>query len=130
MKKFVFAMIAVLSSMCMMAQDENPVDLMPTYNVTINRMAVEATVDGKQYEDVKVDIKAPSQLLSKEGVKVTILNSKGKKLFSKVLPKSLLYNQSNDKVVVAKKIEEPYLVLQKNQDDGSWTLVFNEKGIK
>lgn len=102
----------------------------PSYGVKTERPVAIALINGKKYYDVTVELSSAEITdMFVEGVKVTVKDEKGKKIYKKRFSKSLLYAFSNGTIEIGKGNAVTNMTLYKDSDTRKWYMELREKGI-
>ena len=102
----------------------------PSYGVTIERPVVVAQINGTFYNNVVVELKAADTTdLFAEGVKITVKDENGKKIYKKRFSKSRLYAFSDGDIEVGKGNALTNMILYKDKTTGNWLMGLRDKGI-
>jgi hypothetical protein len=131
MKAVTSILLSIFSIVMSFAQNEgNSESVKPTWGVTLEREVLVAEIDKKSYIDVTVELKA-AELgdIFADGVKVTVVDNTGKKIYRKRFSKSYLYVLSDGTIVVAKGDALTQMIVFKFKDGNGWKMVLKEKGI-
>lgn len=102
----------------------------PSYGVKTERPVAIALINGKKYYDVTVELSSAEITdMFVEGVKVTVKDEKGKKIYKKRFSKSLLYAFSDGTIQIGKGNAVTNMTLYKDSDTRKWYMELREKGI-
>lgn len=131
MKKFFLMILLVCVSVCSIAQDYTKSEsAKPTFGVTLERECSDIVIEKSIYHNVTIELKAAdiSDLFT-DGVKVTVTDENGKKIYKKRFSKSYLYVFPTSKTIQVGKGNAIIQVgLYKNRG-GEWEAIIMEKGI-
>lgn len=123
--------LLVCISVCSIAQDYTKRESAePTFGVTLERECSDIAIENTIYHNVTIELKAAdiSDLFT-YGVKVTVTDENGKKIYKKRFSKSYLYVFPTSKTIQVGKGNAIIQVgLYKNRD-GEWEAIIREKGI-
>lgn len=128
MKKAIITFLFFLCSIVTFAQSET---VSPTFGVELDRELVYANIEGEDYQNVVVEIKAADLGdIFERGVRVIVKDAKtGKRIYKKRFSKSYLYAFSDGSLVVGKGNALTQLVLYKANIYGEYRMRIREKGI-
>ena len=128
MKKAVITFLFFLCAIVTFAQSET---VSPTFGVELDRELVYANIEGEDYQNVVVEIKAADLGdIFERGVRVIVKDAKtGKRIYKKRFSKSYLYAFSDGSLVVGKGNALTQLVLYKANIYGEYRMRIREKGI-
>lgn len=104
----------------------------PQFDTEIVRRCSVVDVEGKLYENVVITLKStsPDYLISdKYKVKVTITDTKGKKVWKKTFKNAYLYIFSNGQVQVGKPNFDQILIQKENYSDKYLGKIREKEGI-
>ena len=102
----------------------------PTFGVKVERNVDFAIIEGEAYQNVVVEFNAAAiDDIFKEGVKITVKDSNGKKIFKKRFSNSYLYGFSDGAIQVGKGNVLTQVILSKSSLTGKWSMEIKEKGI-
>jgi hypothetical protein len=102
----------------------------PTFGVKIERNVDIAIIEGETYLNVVVEFNAAAiDDIFKEGVKITVKDSNGKKIYKKRFSNSYLYGFSSGAIQVGKGNVLTQVILCKSSSTGKWCMELREKGI-
>jgi len=130
MKKLFAVMLLACFCTCAFAQDNSKNErVSPTFGVKIERECYFVSLEKDGYNNVTVELDA-AELgdLFKEGVKVTVRDKDGKKIYKKRFSKSYLYAFSSGLIQVGKGDALTQVTIYKSTS-GDWIAVIKEKGI-
>lgn len=122
--------LLVCISVCSIAQDYTKSESTePTFGVTLERECSDIAIEKTIYHNVTIELKAAdiSDLFT-YGVKVTVTDENGKKIYKKRFSKSYLYVFPSKTIQVGKGNAIIQVGLYKNRD-GEWEAIIKEKGI-
>ena len=123
--------LLVCISVCSIAQDYTKSEsAKPTFGVTLERECSAIMIEKTIYHNVAIELKAAdiSDLFT-YGVKVTVTDENGKKIYKKRFSKSYLYVFPTSKTIqVGKGNAITQVSLYKNKG-GEWEAIIKEKGI-
>lgn len=122
--------LLVCISVCSIAQDYTKSESAePTFGVTLERECSDIAIENTIYHNVTIELKAAdiSDLFT-DGVKVTVTDENGKKIYKKRFSKSYLYVFPSKAIQVGKGNAIIQVGLYKNRD-GEWEAIIREKGI-
>ncbi|WP_311551587.1 hypothetical protein [Prevotella pallens] len=130
MKKFFLMMFLVCISVCSIAQDYTKSEsAKPTFGVTLERECSDIMIEKTIYHNVAIELKAADiGDLFTDGVKVTVTDENGKKIYKKRFSKSYLYVFPSKTIQVGKGNAITQVSLYKNKG-GEWEAIIKEKGI-
>jgi hypothetical protein len=130
MKKLFLVMLLVCISVCSIAQtDTKSESAKPTFGVTVERDCNAVMIEKKIYYNVTVELKAAEITdLFSEGVKVTVTDENGKKIYKKRFSKSFLYAFPSGTIKVGRGYAIMQVTLYRNKDE-NWEAIIREKGI-
>lgn len=130
MKKLFLMMLLVCISTCSIAQtDTQSESAKPTFGVTLERDCNAVMIEKKIYYNVTIELKAAEITdLFTEGVKVTVTDENGKKIYKKRFSKSYLYAFPSGTIHVGKGNAITQVTLYRNKDK-NWEAIIKEKGI-
>jgi len=123
-------MLLACISVCSIAQtDTKSEEALPTFGVTVERDCKAVMIEKKIYYNVTVELKAAEFIdLFSEGVKVTVTDENGKKIYKKRFSKSYLYAFPSGTIQVGKGNAIIQVTLYRNKDE-NWEAIIKEKGI-
>lgn len=123
-------MLLVCISVCSIAQtDTKSESAKPTFGVTVERDCNAVMIEKKIYYNVTVELKAAEITdLFSEGVKVTVTDENGKKIYKKRFSKSFLYAFPSGTIKVGRGYAIMQVTLYRNKDE-NWEAIIREKGI-
>ena len=102
----------------------------PSYGVKTERPVAIALINGKKYYDVTVELSSAEITdMFVEGVKVTVRDENGKKIYKKRFSKSRLYAFSDGTIQIGKGNAVTNMNLYKDSDTRKWYMELREKGI-
>lgn len=122
--------LLVCISVCSIAQDYTKSEsAKPTFGVTLERECSDIAIENTIYHNVTIELKAAdiSDLFT-YGVKVTVTDENGKKIYKKRFSKSYLYVFPSKTIQVGNGNAIIQVGLYKNRD-GEWEAIIREKGI-
>lgn len=122
MKKILVTILFVTSVMLSLAQTES---VKPTLGLELDRKVSVAIIEEKTWYDVFVELKAGDW----GGVKITIKNNMGKRIYKKRFPKSYLYAFSNGSIQIGKGNALTQVILYKSKESGMWLMEVRQGGI-
>ena len=126
MKRIILSFILVIWAAISFAQES----VKPSYGVKTERPVAIALINGKTYYDVTVELSSAEFIgMFVEGVKVTVRDEDGKKIYKKRFSKSLLYAFSDGTIQIGKGNAVTNMTLYKDSDTRKWYMVLREKGI-
>ena len=130
MKKFFLMILLVCISVCAIAQDYTKSEsAKPTFGVTLERECSDIMIEKTIYHNVAIELKAADiGDLFTDGVKVTVTDENGKKIYKKRFSKSYLYVFPSKTIQVGKGNAITQVSLYKNKG-GEWEAIIKEKGI-
>ena len=102
----------------------------PSFGIDMDRPVYAASINGRTYYDVVVIINAASlgdPWVS--GVKVTVKDKNGKKIFKKRFSNSYLYGFSDGTIYIGKGNVLTNLKIYRNSLIGKWCMEMRENGI-
>ena len=102
----------------------------PSHGVEMERPVAVALINGKLYYDVTVELSsADSVNMFVDGVKVTVKDENGKKIYKKRFSKSYLYAFSDGMIAIGRGNAVTNMLLQKDSDTRKWYMELREKGL-
>jgi hypothetical protein len=122
--------LLVCISVCSIAQDYTKSEsAKPTFGVTLERECSDIAIENTIYHNVTIELKAAdiSDLFT-YGVKVTVTDENGKKIYKKRFSKSYLYVFPSKTIQVGNGNAIIQVGLYKNRG-GEWEAIIKEKGI-
>ena len=122
--------LLVCISVCSIAQDyAKSESAKPTFGVTLERECSDIAIENTIYHNVTIELKAAdiSDLFT-YGVKVTVTDENGKKIYKKRFSKSYLYVFPSKTIQVGNGNAIIQVGLYKNRG-GEWEAIIKEKGI-
>lgn len=132
MKKILCFTFFVLTTLCAIAQDgkQETESAKPTFNVTVKRDIDIAVINGKTFNNIKVEFRAAAINADfVDGVRVIAKdNLTNKKIYTHRFWKSYLYVFSDNSVQIGKGNATTEALCFKNYD-GKWYLTIKEDGI-
>jgi hypothetical protein len=132
MKKILFFTFFVLTTLCAIAQDgkQETESAKPTFNVTVKRDIDIAVINGKTFNNIKVEFRAAAiDADFVDGVRVIVRdNLSNKKIYSYRFWQSYLYVFSDKSIQIGKGNATTEVLCFKNYD-GKWYLTIKEDGI-
>lgn len=132
MKKILCFTFFVLTTLCAIAQDgkQETESAKPTFNVTVKRDIDIAVINGKTFNNIKVEFRAAAINADfVDGVRVIAKdNLTNKKIYTHRFWKSYLYVFSDNSVQIGKGNATTEVLCFKNYD-GKWYLTIKEDGI-
>lgn len=126
MKKLLFIILFLCSAFIIHGQEES---VKPTFGVELYREVKLADIEKKFYENVTIEINASEFIDWTTGVKVTVKDVQGKKIYKKRFKKSYLYAFSDGTIQIGKGYATTQLVLFKSKENNEWFVGIREKGI-
>lgn len=128
-KLFLLLLIIILSNNIIAQTNNEPERVKPTFGVTVERECSLVMIDKQMYGNVVIELKAADiGDIFTEGVKVTVTDGEGKKIYKKRFSKSLLYAFSDGRIQVGKGNAITQIQIYKNSQ-GRWEGEIKEKGI-
>lgn len=125
MKKIVITGLFLLFVISSFAQSE---EASPTFDVTIERKVAFAFIEDETYYNVTVELKSfDNYFLS--GVKITVKDITGKKIYKKRWHSSYLYGFSDGTIQIGKGNVLTQVILAKFETTNDWGIEIREKGI-
>lgn len=126
MKNLLFIILSFCSTFIIYGQEES---VKPTFGVELFREVKLADIEKKFYVNVTVELKASELVDWTTGVKVTVKDIKGKRIYKKRFKKSYLYAFSDGTIQIGKGNATTQLVLFKSKENNEWFVGIREKGI-
>ena len=126
------SLLFMLWSVVVYSQSPNDAaeSVMPSYGVKLERPVAIAMINGVEYSDVVVELKAYEAIDLFSGVKVTIKDAvTGKKLYKKRFSKSRLYGFSDGSISIGKGNVLIQMILYKSKEYNVWCMALQEKGL-
>lgn len=122
--------LLVCISVCSIAQDYTKSEsAKTTFGVTLERECSDIMIEKTIYHNVAIELKAADIIdLFTDGVKVTVTDENGKKIYKKRFSKSYLYVFPSKTIQVGKGNAITQVSLYKNKG-GEWEAIIKEKGI-
>lgn len=126
MKRLFFLILLFATTVLSFAQET----VKPSYGVTTERLVVVAQINETFYKNVVVELKAAGITdLFADGVKITVKDENGKKIYKKRFSKSYLYAFSDGTIEVGKGNALTNMILYKDKTTGNWLMRLRDKGI-
>lgn len=126
MKRIILSFIMVIWAAISFAQES----VKPSYGVKTERPVAVALINGKRYYDVTVELSSAEITdMFVEGVKVTVRDENGKKIYKKRFSKSRLYAFSDGTIQIGKGNAVTNMNLYKDSDTRKWYMELRKKGI-
>lgn len=126
MKRIILSLFMVIWTAISFAQES----VKPSYGVKIERPVSIALINGNTYHDVTVELSSADIIdMFVEGVKVTVRDKDGKKIYKKRFSKSRLYAFSDGTIQIGYGNAVTNMILYKNSDTRKWYMELREKGI-
>ena len=130
MKKILFFTFFVLTTLCAIAQDgkQETESAKPTFNVTVKRDIDIAGINGKTFNNIKVEFRAAAISDFVDGVRVIVRdNLSNKKIYNHRFWQSYLYVFRDNSVQIGKGNATTEVLCFKSYD-GKWYLTINTMG--
>ena len=124
MKKVCLIFVFVLLPFYLLAMNEEPEKASPSHGITLYRDVSRAYINGSNYRDVEVSLKAAA---SSTGVKVVVMDTSGSQIYKKRFSNSFLYGFSDGTIQVGNGNALTQIWIRKVS--GDWVMDIKEKGI-
>ena len=125
-RTFLLLVINMCSIIVAFAQGES---VKPTYGINVEREVSEASINGKTYSNVTVELRAADIAdYFAEGVRIIVTDTEtGAKIYKKRFSKSRLYAFSDGEIQVGYGNALTQVIIRKKY--GIWTMNLRERGI-
>lgn len=126
MKRIILSLVMIIWTAISFAQES----VKPSHGVEMERPVAIALINGKTYYDVTVELSsAEMSSFAHDGVKVTVRDENGKKIYKKRFSKSYLYAYSDGTIAIAHGNAVTNMFLHKDSDTRKWYMELREKGL-
>ncbi len=132
MKKLVSIMILVLCALSISAQEKEPETARPITGIEITRKVASLDIEGALYYNVVVTIKpiTPDYIINdRYKVKITVTDSKGKKIWKKTLKNVYLYVFSDGQIQVGKPNFNQILIRKSSYSSDNIGAIREKEGV-
>ena len=124
------ALFSIISFANPQADDDDPEISAPSYGIEFDRKVAWAIIEGKEYENVIVDIKVADIGDVLTGVRVVVKDvDTDKIIYKKRFSRSYLYGFSGGRIAIGRGNILTQMRLYRNEETGSWVMELRKKGL-